>query len=574
MDILALLTSAAVTAICIFLAIRSQHGLIVYWFGNWHPMHGFPLGICFAIDPIGAGLAALVGLLVTAAFTFSWSYFESIKSFYHAMMLVFMAAMCGLCLTGDLFNLFVWFELMTAAAVGLCGYKSEESWPLLGALNFAVTNTIAAFISLSGIAILYAYTGSLNMAEVGHTLANHPLDPTFISLAMLLLCTGFFVKAAAFPFHFWLADAHAVAPTPVCILLSGVMVELGIYAIARLLWDIFTPVLSHQLPAIGNLLIIVGCLTCLVGGIYCYSQRHFKRMLAFSTVSHVGIMFIALGLLGPKALAGLTMYVLGHGMVKGALFICAGIFLHRFQSVDEHDLRGRGKSVWPMAILMIVAVWGLAGLPPNGTFMGQSLIDQAAALAHKRWVDWFIIFAESITAAAVLRLSIRVFLGWGPGLEATAHRAPHIPMGPETKGERASIPVWMWAPAALLLATGITIPFWLNPTTTSVYFQSGSAYQAKVLTGSASWPIVSEQFQSHLHWHQLVVAGGALVLALAALLPRKRAMPFRVALASAIRRTIRPLRQLQSGRIGDYVTWLVCGLAAYSGLLLLMERYL
>ena len=105
------------------------------------------------IDPFGAGLASLVALLVLAAFTFSWSYFESVKSLYHTLMLVFLAAMCGLCLTGDLFNLFVWFELMTATAVALCGYKSEESQPLQGALNFAVTNTIGAFLSLTGVAL-------------------------------------------------------------------------------------------------------------------------------------------------------------------------------------------------------------------------------------------------------------------------------------------------------------------------------------------------------------------------------------------------------------------------------------
>ena len=153
-------------------------------------------------------------------------------------MLVFMAAMCGLCLTGDLFNLFVWFELMTAAAVGLCGYKSEESWPLLGSLNFAVSNTVGAFLSLTGIAILYAFTGSLNMADVARSLAQHHPGTLYLSIAFLLVIAGFLVKAAAFPFHFWLADAHAVAPTPVCILFSGVMVELGIYAIARVYWTV------------------------------------------------------------------------------------------------------------------------------------------------------------------------------------------------------------------------------------------------------------------------------------------------------------------------------------------------
>ena len=165
-------------------------------------------------------------------------------------MLVFLGAMCGLCLTGDLFNLFVWFELMTAAGVALCGYKSEESQPLQGALNFAVTNTVGAFLSLTGVALLYAFTGSLNMSEVGRAVAANSPDDRFLTVAFLFVIAGFLAKSAAFPFHFWLADAHAVAPTPVCILFSGVMVELGIYAIARIYWLVFATSPQHAPEAI------------------------------------------------------------------------------------------------------------------------------------------------------------------------------------------------------------------------------------------------------------------------------------------------------------------------------------
>ena len=204
-------------------------------------------------------IGGIVALLVLAATIFSWSYFESIKSLYHSLMLVFLAAMCGLCLTGDLFNLFVWFELMTAVAVGLCGYKSEERRPLLGALNFAISNTVGAFLSLTAVALLYAFTGSLNMSEVGRSLAAHNPGPVFVSVTFLLLIAGFLVKAAAFPFHFWLADAHAVAPTPVCILFSGVMVELGVYAIARLYWVVFAPLLGVECHAVQVILLTMGC---------------------------------------------------------------------------------------------------------------------------------------------------------------------------------------------------------------------------------------------------------------------------------------------------------------------------
>lgn len=280
LDLTALLTSAAVTAICALLANASAQRVIVYWFGNWQPTAHthFPIGICFMIDPIGAGLAAFTSLLVFAAFTFSWSYFESARALYHILMLVFLAAMCGLSLSGDLFNMFVWFELMTAAGVALCGYKSEEGQSMQGALNFAVLNTVGAFLSLSGVALVYAFTGSLNLVEVGVTLAQHSLGSEFLCVAFLFIISGFLVKAAVFPFHFWLADAHAVAPTPVCVIFSGVMVELGLYAAARIYWVVFAQASAPSATAIRDLFLIVGSLTAVFGALYCFGQRHFKRL--------------------------------------------------------------------------------------------------------------------------------------------------------------------------------------------------------------------------------------------------------------------------------------------------------
>jgi multicomponent Na+:H+ antiporter subunit D len=152
-------------------------------------------------------------------------------------MLLFLAGMIGLCFAGDLFNLFVFFELMSVTAYALTAYKLEES-TLEGAFNFTITNSIAGFLILLGIGLLYGRTGALNLAEIGRSLARGGAHGVVL-MAMVAVMTGFFVKAAQVPFHFWLPDAQAVAPSPVCVLFSGVMVALGLYAAARVYWTVF-----------------------------------------------------------------------------------------------------------------------------------------------------------------------------------------------------------------------------------------------------------------------------------------------------------------------------------------------
>ncbi|HEU5413482.1 MAG TPA: proton-conducting transporter membrane subunit, partial [Candidatus Angelobacter sp.] len=202
-DALALLASLWCVGACLLLLVKSSHGLIVYWMGGWQPRNGAAIGISLTIDPFGAGAAAFASFLVLVALVFSAHYFDSVGTLFHVLMLAFLGAMCGFSLTGDIFNLFVFFELMSAAAFALCGYKTEESGPIQGALNFAVTNTIGAFMALSGIGLLYGRTGALNLAQIGKSLGQ--THDGLVVAAFVMITCGFLVKAAVVPFHFWLA---------------------------------------------------------------------------------------------------------------------------------------------------------------------------------------------------------------------------------------------------------------------------------------------------------------------------------------------------------------------------------
>jgi len=275
------------------------------------------------------------------------------------LVLLFLGACTGFVLAGDVFDAFVWFELMGVSAYALTAYRPEERGPIQGALNFAITNSIGAYLWLSGIGLIYGRTGALNMAQIGRYLTVHRTATGLVVVAFVLILTGLLIKSAIVPFHFWLADAHAVAPTPVCVLFSGVMVELGLYGIARIYWSMFGAGLGHR-TVIAHLFLVLGLLTAVIGALFCFRERHIKRLLAFSTISHAGMFLVGLSWLTPRGLAGAAVYILGHGLVKAALFLCAGIVLHRLRSVNETWLHGRGRQLRATGIVFTLAAFGLA----------------------------------------------------------------------------------------------------------------------------------------------------------------------------------------------------------------------
>ena len=352
-------------------------------------------------------------MLVTASLIYSWRYFEAADGLFHALMLVFLAAITGFSLTGDLFNLAVYFELMGAVAYALTAYKIEERGPIQGAINFAISNSVGAYAIFIGIALLYARTGALNAwLQIGKALDGHRADALVIGVAMVLLFMGFLTKAATVPMHFWLADAHAVAPTPVCVLFSGVMVDFGVYAVARLYWTIFAGALGAHQIQLRAILVAFGVVTALWGAVMCFSQRHIDKY-AFSTISHVGMLICGVALLSARGLGGVATYALGHGFTKAALFMLTGMLLHRFGSVDEFDLHGHDDSCGSSARCSQIAGLLLAALPVATTFFGKSLLDEAALEARYPWLPSVFVFASAFTGGAVLRVAGRVFLGWG-----------------------------------------------------------------------------------------------------------------------------------------------------------------
>ncbi len=574
LDAAAIATSAAVTVILVVLLTRTAHGDVVYWFAGFRPSHGVAIGIDFAAGPLNTGLAALAALLVTAAMLFSWRYFEEVGTYYHALMLTFLAGMAGFCLTGDIFDLFVWFELMGVSAYALTAYRPEERGPLQGALNFAITNSVGAYLSLAGIALIYGRTGALNMAQIGQDIARHRPDGLVV-VAFVLIISGLLIKGAIVPFHFWLPDAHAVAPTPVCVLFSGVMVELGLYGIARVYWSMFGQALGHR-SVITAAFLALGLLTAVVGALFCFRERHLKRLLAFSTISHAGMFLAGIALLTPLGLAGVAVYVVGHALLKAALFLCVGIVLHRLGSVNETALHGRGRRLRVTGAVFTLAALGLADLPPFATFLGKGWAEDSAATRGLGWIVVIFVFCSVLVGGAVLRVAGGVFYGLGdpptedPGMAREASEETS-----ETEHGKARTPLTMIIPATVLVVAAIGVVFaphiGAGVEAAAVRFEDQAAYNATVLSGAhVAHPAAIAPAEPAGVTVTAVATGagsalGGLALAFIALYWRRlpvlrRGFEPGVGLA-------RSLRRLQSGVINDYVTWIVVGVACLGGAL-------
>jgi multicomponent Na+:H+ antiporter subunit D len=573
-DVIATASAVGVTVLAAVVLAAARHSRVVTWSGAWHPSHGLSVGIPLVADQLSAGLVLMAGGLMTCALLYSWRYIESVHGLFHALMLLFLAGMAGFALSGDVFDMFVFFELMGAAAYALTGMKIEDKTSVQGGLIFGIVNSLGAYLSLTGVAIVYSRTGQLGLPQLGAMLRGHRPDALIVA-GFVLIVTGFLVKAAMVPFHFWLADAHAVAPTPVCVMLSGAMVELGLYGTARVYWVAFSGTLPHA--DIGHTFLAIGALSAVLGATMCFAQRHLKRMLAYSTIAHIGMFTMGFATLDSDGTAGAAAYAAGHAGVKAALFLLVGILLNRHGNVDELRLHGRGKGEKLAAVLFFASALGLAGLPPFGTALGKAMTESAVADAGYAWAPVLYVAVSAVTAGAVLRAGLRIYGGLGPtpSLEAVAEAAEET-TGAEEERETPDLsrtPATMMVAIVLLLAGSLAVG--VLPGAGQAFsdaaqrFTDAGGYIRQALfhaTAAAPHPDHAAAWTAEGIVLDLAAVALAGCFAWLGLFTARLPAPLR-SLGRPVVPVMGVLHRLHSGHIGDYVAWLFAGVAGLAALI-------
>ena len=357
-----------------------------------------------------AGLMLVVSslvLLVVMIFAIGEAGEERRRVGFHPVYLVLAAGVSASFVTGDLFNLFVAFEMMLAASYVLITLGGRPDQVRSG-MTYVVISLVASTVFITVLALLYAATGTVNMADLSVRIAE--LDPAVRAAFALALLVVFAIKAGLFPLFFWLPDSYPTAPGPVTAIFAGLLTKVGVYAIIR------TQTLLFDAPDwMGTVLIVVAVLTMVVGVLGAIAQDDMKRILAFHIISQIGYMIFGLGLFTVAGLAGAVFYIVHHIIVKTALFLVAGLVAHQSGSSRLSEVGGLVRTAPVLALLFAVPALSLAGLPPFSGFLAKfALVD--AGLSAEAWVA---VIASLAVGLLTLYSMTKIWAGvfWGEAEE-------------------------------------------------------------------------------------------------------------------------------------------------------------
>ena len=362
--VVAFLGAALSLAAAIAILVRTlSTGIQVLHVGSWPA----PFGITLVADLFSALLVVMAGVVGVAVTGSSFAGVDPRREGlgYHSLIHVLLMGVSGAFLTGDIFNLYVWFEVMLIASFVLMSLHRTRA-QLHAAFTYVGLNLLASAFLLTAIGLLYGQAGTLNFADLARAWPARRTPGLDAALSMLFL-TAFGIKAGLFPLFFWLPASYHTPPAAVGALLAGLLTKVGVYAMIR----VFTLLFPDPSASVYTAILVMSAVTMVVGLIGAIGQHDLRRVLSFNLVGHIGFTTVGLALWTPAALGGSILYVLHHMLVISTLFLVSGLFLRQRRTTDLRALGGMYRSQPVVACLALVPLFALAGTPPLSGFIAK-----------------------------------------------------------------------------------------------------------------------------------------------------------------------------------------------------------
>ncbi|MCJ8140352.1 Na+/H+ antiporter subunit D [Falsirhodobacter halotolerans] len=415
-----------------------EAGVVAGQIGGWDA----PFGITLVADHLAVAMVlitAIVGLAVAV-----WALAEigptSARHGYHTLFQCLLGGVTGAFLTGDLFNLYVWFEVLLISSFGLLVIGGKRT-AIDGAVKYVTLNLVSTVLFLGGAGLLYGATGTLNLADLRGAVAAAP-DRGLMTMIAMMLMVAFGLKAAVFPLFFWLPAAYHTPHYAVSAVFAGLLTKVGVYALIRMFTLIFTDDVGYT----HQILLWVALLTMLTGVLGAAAQSDFRKILSFHIVSQIGYMVLGLALMTPLALMGAVFYLLHHIIVKTNLFLIAGVSRRLTGSSDLYAIGGLYRTAPLLGVLFLIPAFSLAGFPPLSGFWAKFVIVRASLDIGAWLVAGVALLVGLFTIFSMTKIWAEAF--WKPHPDGRQPRLSDLPSGAR---------VQMIGPIAALAAMTVVI---------------------------------------------------------------------------------------------------------------------
>lgn len=363
---------------------KLSYGAIEYHMGNWEK----PYAITLFIDELSFTLLLITSIIIFLCFIYSLQYMKGTDVKFYFFFLLLTSGLFGLFLAGDFFNLYIFFDLTIITSYILITFGDKKS-SIKASFIYIVMSSIATFFFLYGIGFIYSKIGLLNIQEVSTVFSRLDIQTQIVILTMFLGALA--IKAAIIPFHSWLVIAHSTAPSPISAILSAIIVKAGIYILFRILS------LGFSIQYLSELIIIFGIITMLGGITGALIEWDIKRILAYSTISHIGLIIIGIGTFSLIGITGGLFHVINHAFFKSLLFLCAGAMIYQTGTKDirEHNI---GKTMPLTMLSFVIASLAISGITPFNGSISKSLIETSV---HSIPIVWIFLLLSTIATIAV-----------------------------------------------------------------------------------------------------------------------------------------------------------------------------